>query len=117
MGRLAERESLGTTMRTATSTSLLFLLLCGCASRPPLTAIPEHSLRSGDHLLVVFTRGNQSGEILQFIDPAGDISLPFAGKLHVAGMTSQQARQRIKTAYQACCWPPFLEVSVSKYTR
>jgi polysaccharide export outer membrane protein len=111
-------------MRVLSFTPLLLLLLCGCASRPQHVAIPGPSLRSGDYLLVigdrllvVFTRGDQTGEIVQIIDPSGSISLPLVGKLHVAGMTSRQARQRIKTAYQAACWLPPLEVSISKFTR
>lgn len=59
----------------------------------------EPLLRSGECLLIQFTdRSVYENRIV--IDPTGDISLPYVGKLHVAGMTLQQARQAIVTAYQ-----------------
>jgi protein involved in polysaccharide export with SLBB domain len=95
-------------MRTSFSMPL-FLLLCSCASQPRQAPVSELALRSGECVAVHFT--NRSGpEVRQVIDRAGDISLPFVGKLHVAGMTPQQVEREILAAYQPIERP--LEVSV-----
>ncbi len=80
--------------------SVLFLwLLSGCATQSQSDAV-----RTGDCLLIVCTN-RQSPEIRQVVDPAGNISLPLVGKLHVAGMTLREAGESIGAAYRPT-WPP-----------
>ena len=72
---------------------LLFILSCS-APRPQPSVI-----NPGDRLLFQYiTLADTSQEILH-VDSAGDISLPVYGKLHVAGMTLEQAGNAVHDCY------------------
>jgi protein involved in polysaccharide export with SLBB domain len=93
-------------MRTGIFSLLLLSLLTGCG-----TQSQQVSVRSGDCLSIVCTT-RQSREIRQVVDPAGDISLPLIGKLHVADMTLREIGESVGRAYHPS-WPPEPEFSVS----
>jgi protein involved in polysaccharide export with SLBB domain len=83
-------------MRTLLSTLLLFAL-CGCVSHAPPTGVAETCIQSGDCLLIRFKNDNQGIE--GRVKSDGNVALPLAGTLHVAGMTMQQVTDVIKKAY------------------
>lgn len=92
----------------------LLLLLVGCASAPQRVVTDEHTLGAGDHLRIVITN-RECPEIRQVVDTSGDISMPLAGKLHVAGMTLEQAAKTIEAAYWSSgCFGERIRVSLSR---
>lgn len=92
----------------------LLLMLVGCASAPQRVLTNRHTLGSGDRLRIVITN-RESPEFYQAVDTSGDISMPLAGKLHVSGMTLEEAAKGIEDAYWLSgCWRERIRVSVSK---
>jgi hypothetical protein len=84
-------------------------ILTGCASgRSQASAL---AVRSGECLLVQFTNRSVP-EMREVVDAGGNISLPYVGKLHVSGLTLQEVREAILTAYQTVERP--LEISVGR---
>jgi hypothetical protein len=99
----AHLERLGDRMRYCLC--ILLSVLLGCAST-------QHPLVAGDRLLVTFT--NRDVPVVRTtVDAAGEISLPLAGKLRIAGMTLGRAARAIETQYPAC-WREPVKVSLSR---
>lgn len=91
----------------------LLLLVIGCTSTPPRVVTDEHPLMVGDRLVIVIT--NREGpDIREVVDASGNISMPFVGKLQVAGMTMQQAARAIEARYFPSCFREPIRVSLSK---
>jgi protein involved in polysaccharide export with SLBB domain len=97
-------------MRFLATTLLLLFVMYGCASHPSMQPPSEELLRSGDCLLIEFPKRETPG-IRRVIDSSGDIDMPLLGKLHLAGLTLQQAQTLIETAYRG--GGPILPVYVS----
>ncbi len=73
------------------------LLWCGCVSNPRQTATSAR-LVPGD--CVVIDAAHRTGREKRYeIDSAGDISMPFLGKVRLAGLTLAQAEERLEKAY------------------
>jgi protein involved in polysaccharide export with SLBB domain len=91
---------------------VLLLLTFGCASQQPRAGIQERLLRPGDCLVITVTTP-QTPELRLVIDPAGNISMPFLGEFHVAGLTLRQAGASIKAGYRTEALPrPEVAVSI-----
>ena|SRR6185437_1422569 len=103
--------TLGISMRLGIF-ALLFLLV-GCASAPPRVVTDEHLLGVGDRLVIVIIN-RESPDIREAVDASGSISMPFVGKLHVAGMDLEQAARTIETAYFPSCFREPIKVRLSK---
>ena len=91
----------------------LLMLWVGCASTPQRLGTDDLLLGSGDHLVIVITN-RECPDIRGVVDSSGDISMPFVGKLHVAGLTLGQASKTIETAYFPSCFREPIKVSLSK---
>jgi hypothetical protein len=80
-------------------TFFLFSLI-GCARRPPQVVIPDPGVHPGDCLLIVFVNPPEVPQLHRVIDPAGDITMPYDVKVHVAGMALEEAAGQIEKAYR-----------------
>jgi protein involved in polysaccharide export with SLBB domain len=89
----------------------LVAIVPGCTSYQPQASVLPGPVRSGECLLIQFTN-RPVPEMREIVDANGDISLPYYGKLRVSGLTLQEVREVILTAYQTVERP--LEVSVSR---
>ncbi len=73
----------------------------------------RHPVAAGDRLLVTFSNRDVPA-VTAAVDSAGDISMPLVGKLHVAGLTLEQAAHVIESAYYPQCWREPVKVSISR---
>jgi protein involved in polysaccharide export with SLBB domain len=86
---------------------------CGGGTPLPGVRSDAHFIKPDDHLNVVIAN-RECPEIRQVVDVTGHVLMPFAIKLHVAGMTLDQAAKAIEAAYLPSCFREPLKVSVSK---
>jgi len=93
---------------------VLLLLLSGCASGPKPALVDNAPLTPGDCVAIIFDLDSADLADLRLkfymLDSSGDVSFPVISKIHLAGLTLEQARQRIK---DACVPKYFREVDVS----
>ena len=64
--------------------------------------------------MVIVITNRECPDIREVVDAFGDISMPYVGKLHVAGMTVQQAARTIEAAYFPSCFNDPIRVSLSR---
>lgn len=87
----------------------LALLLCGCAhpQQPVETVdnvpvVDSTPLAAGDCITVAFNVGGplagKPKATTYVLDSSGDISMPHVSKLHLGGLTLQQAAEQIEQA-------------------
>jgi len=92
-------------MRPSMFCLVVAVLLCGCAhptqTFQPVPTVDNTPLAPGDCIMVVSgVGGSAAGEPPRYVlDSSGDISMPQASRLHLAGLTLQQAAEQIKHAY------------------
>src|SRR4051812_11246490 len=100
-------------MRLRTSTLVCLLLLSGCMSRSQHVVEAQlYKVANGDCLHLAFKYSGS--EIRLVVDSAGDISPPFVAKVHVAGLSLQEAQMRIQKQYDATESFTPVEVAVSR---
>jgi protein involved in polysaccharide export with SLBB domain len=87
-------------------------MLLGCASTPQQSS-DGGPIVAGDRLMIAFTNRDVS-HVPDVVDAKGEISLPFAGKLRVAGMSLHQAAQAIQMEYRLSCFRDPIKVSLSR---
>ena len=87
-------------MRVAICLFLLFL--AGCTSTRQRAAVDSKTLTPGDSLVVVVTN-RECPPIRDVVDACGDISMPYVGKLRIAGKTLLQTAETIESAYRPSC--------------
>lgn len=94
----------------------LLLWLCGCKSHPPQQASAEGAVHIGDCLVVQFDIDNGQGRYTksQMIDQNGNIVLPEAGEVHVAGMKLGEVKLAIERALFSPAIFHHVKISVSK---
>ena len=78
----------------------------GCASHPRKAEL----INLGDCLLLSFRLPGLAPETY-VVDAAGDISLSDIGKVHVAGLTSEQAEGVLHDRYLFAMRPVFVSIS------
>jgi protein involved in polysaccharide export with SLBB domain len=89
-------------------------LTCGCSSVSQCATEEKRvSLGHGDCLEVLF-RNVHTLEVHRLIDLEGNISLPFVEKLHVAGLTLEDAQALIHMKYHQFESYAHFDVIVSK---
>jgi len=81
-------------MRIKIFAVLGLFLLCGCISSPKRVEIDAKPLAPDDCVAIVIEI-EDSTTVFRVVDSSGDISVPYVGNLHLAGMTVQQAKDRI----------------------
>ena len=92
-------------MRLGNSLLLAVVLICGCAAphKPPETEVDNRPLAPGDCVVIfvdpLSAEGNDNVKRFFLLDPSGDVSLLYVGKIHLAGLTPYQAAKRIHEAY------------------
>jgi len=106
-------------MRFGSLSVLVLLFVCGCAStpKPSPKEVDTQPLVPGDCISAVFNLYSPNQMSQSFVvDSSGDISLFWVGKLHVAGLTLQEAKQQIEDSCRPIDIPP-LRVSVRRCQR
>ena len=108
----------------------LALLLCGCASPPPLAtgtvpatdfdrdrSLEPYTLGPGDVLrLTVFGHPEIAPpEFPLRIDPQGRLNLPLSGSVELSGLTVEQARGAVETSLSQYLREPAVGLSVEEY--
>ena len=84
---------------------LVAVLLCGCAHPTPsfqtIPTVDNTPLAPGDCIRVVsgVVETAVGGLPTYVLDSSGDISMPHVSRLHLAGLTLQQAAEQIEHAY------------------
>jgi protein involved in polysaccharide export with SLBB domain len=82
---------------------VVLLLLSGCASAPKPAPVDNIPLAPGDciALFVHAPSAQKDDDTPQFyiVNASGDVSLPYFSKMHLEGLTLEQAGQRIREAY------------------
>jgi len=89
-------------MRLRDSFLPTLLLLYGCVSSPvqPLKEVDNKPLAPGDCIAVSLVQdGMDEKPKVYLLDSAGDVSLLFIPKIHLAGLTPNKAEQQIYDAY------------------
>lgn len=92
---------------------LLLLSLAGCTSTRRRAAVDSETVAPADSLVVVVTN-RDCPEIRVLVDASGDILMPYAVKLRIAGKTLLQTAETIESAYRPSCFREPIKVSVSK---
>lgn len=92
-----------------------FLFGTGNANLLPmdLPVGPDYILGPGD-ILVVNMWGSQSTRLTQAVDPQGEIALPGAGTVSLAGLTMSQAQTAIQNALNAEFRDEHVELSLGR---
>jgi protein involved in polysaccharide export with SLBB domain len=87
-------------MRARTLCLVVLLLLSGCASVPKAAPVDNIPLAPGDCIVIVFDGdGMDRKPNFYVLNWAGDISLPYISKIHLADLTVEQANERVKESY------------------
>ena len=82
---------------------------------PTVKAAATYTLGTGDELIVRVLDFKEIDDKPFLIDLAGDIGLPMAGRVHVAGMTVPQVEQEITRLLARYLQEPVVTVSVANY--
>src|SRR6185312_4530253 len=95
---------------------LNLMLVCGCVSarKVPATAIDIKPLTPGECIVVTLIQdATDDQDMPQVLDSSGDVSLFYVGKIHLAGLTPNEAQKQIHDAYVPMCFS-WLNVSVRR---
>ena len=99
-------------MRTASSSLLCLLLLCGCAIKPAQLSYADPApLVPGDSLRVDLVRRRDqvvlTNASVMVIDSKGEVAPPLLDTVQVRGLTLKEAERCIQNEYDRCLieWP------------
>jgi protein involved in polysaccharide export with SLBB domain len=100
-------------------TLLCVVMMCGCASRPKFKKFPDSDLIAPGHCVILsFIDVNRHfPEARLTVDAAGNVLLPDDfGKVHVGGLTLEQAKLEIRKAFEPYTvrWRPTFHIDVSR---
>jgi polysaccharide biosynthesis/export protein len=104
------------TLRAALAAGLLFAFLAPANAGPtpsPAHVSRQYRINPGD-LLAVQVYGEQNLPPTVTVLPDGDIFYPLAGRVHVAGLTLDQATTALKNALSDYILHPVVSVSVTQ---
>ena len=86
------------------------------AQAPRASAPAEYKLRVGDSIQLDFRLSPELNQIA-VVDPDGTVSLLVVGRVHIAGLTLQQARQLILSKESAHLVRPEINIQVTNFQR
>ncbi len=101
-------------MRILSIVLVLTFTMLGAETPTPTQAPPGYVLGPEDEVLITALHVPEIGTNPVRIDPDGNVVLPMVGRVHLAGLTSEQAESQLNTRYKVYVKEPEVSVRIAQ---